>query len=619
VSRRACAAALAAVVAAAAGAGAGNATAATSAPVASTPASTSAGETHTFSTTTGGLAGSFSPETGASRLTSDAAVRLFLAHPKVARWLERYPPKPQTEGTFDTATRAWTVKVWSGKAGEIALGKVDDATGRVTQAFTGPQVAWSMARGRVGSFGGKVLNSWWMWVSLSAAFFIGLVDRRRLLSWHTLDLLALLSFGFSLWAFNQGHVFKSGSLGALPLAYLVVRTSWIGFRGRSFDPRLSWPVWLLAAAAVFLGGLRIGLNLESPRGVIDVGYAGVIGADRILDGESPYGHMPVENTQRACGTADADGEVRDWVQANGRCESANPRGDTYGPVNYLAYVPFTLTLIWSGKWDSLPAAHATSIAFDLLTVLGLLLVGRRFGGPPLAIALAFAWFSFPFTAYTLNANSNDAIMPAFLVWGLWLCTSSFARGAGVALSAWTKFATLLLAPLWLTYPRGLRRRTAAGFAGGFVLATLAAFSILLFEPSLVDAVRTFFDRTVDYQFGRDSPFSPWDWGQYHAKGIPDLSAIQVALQIGLIALAGIAAVLPARKGPLELAALSAAILVGFELTLTHWSYLYIPWFLPFALLALMLPRRREVRNRPRPPVAEAELVASAPSVSEGAS
>ena len=50
--------------------------------------------------------------------------------------------------------------------------------------------------------------------------------------------------------------------------------------------------------------------------------------------------------------------------------------------------------------------------------------------------------------------------------------------------------------------------------------------------------------------------------------------------------------IPERKGPLELAALSAALLVGFELTLTHWSYLYIPWFLPFVLLALFLPPRR---------------------------
>ena len=150
----------------------------------------------------------------------------------------------------------------------------------------------------------------------------------------------------------------------------------------------------------------------------------------------------------------------------------------------------------------------------------------------------------------------------------------------MALSGWTKFATLLLAPLWLTYPNGFGRRRALRFAAGFVLATLAVFSILLLEPSLIHAVRVFVDRTFDYQLGRDSPFSPWDWGQYHARGIPDLSAFQVVLQVGVLALAGVAAVLPRRKSPLELAALTAAVLVGFELALTHWSYLYIPWFLP---------------------------------------
>jgi hypothetical protein len=547
------------------------------------------------SETTNGRAGvekPFAPVTGAPQLTEQKALERFLALPKVADWLDRYPPKPQTEARFDTATRAWTVKVWSGRAGQIALGKVQDADGAVTEAWTGPQVAWSMARGRVGSFGGKVLNAWWMWIPLSVVFFLGLVDRRRLRSWHTLDLLALLSFGFSLWAFNRGNVFASASLGALPLAYLLVRTAWIGFRGRSFDPALSWPVWLLAAVAVFLGGLRIGLNLETPRGVIDVGYAGVIGGDRILDGQAPYGHMPVQNTKRSCGPADGSGETRDWIQANGRCESANPRGDTYGPTAYIVYVPFVLALGWSGKWDSLPAAHATAIAFDLLVVLGLFLVGLRFGGRRLGVALAFGWMAFPFTAYALNSNSNDAIMPALLVWGLWLCTSATARGVAVALSGWTKFATLLLAPLWLTYPDGVRLRTALRFVAGFVVATLAAFSILLLEPGLAGAIRTFVDRTFEYQLGRDSPFSPWGWGQYHARGIPDLSALQLILQVAVLALAGVVAVIPRRKGPLELAALSAAVLVGFELTLTHWSYLYVPWFLPFVLLALLLPLRR---------------------------
>ena len=189
---------------------------------------------------------------------------------------------------------------------------------------------------------------------------------------------------------------------------------------------------------------------------------------------------------------------------------------------YLAYVPAVLALGWSGKWDSLPAAHATAIAFDLFVILGLFLVGRRFGGTPLGTALAFGWIAFPFTAYAMNSNSNDTIMPAILVWGFWLSTSAVTRGATIALAGWTKFAALLLAPLWLTYPNGLRPRSALKFAIGFVAATLAVFSILLFEPSLTTAVHSFVNRTLGYQLDRESPFSPWDWGQYHAGGIPNL-------------------------------------------------------------------------------------------------
>jgi hypothetical protein len=73
--------------------------------------------------------------------------------------------------------------------------------------------------------------------------------------------------------------------------------------------------------------------------------------------------------------------------------------------------------------------------------------------------------------------------------------------------------------------------------------------------------------------------------------------VQLILQLAVVALAGVVAAIPLRKGPLELAALSAAVLIGFELTLTHWSYLYIPWFLPFVLLALMLPRREPAPAR----------------------
>ena len=529
---------------------------------------------------------------GPPSLAEDEATAALLTYPKVERWLDRYPPEPVTDATFDREKRTWTVNVWSGEAGQIATGTVADADGRVLEAWTGPQVAWKMARGRPGAFGGKLLTSWPVWVGLSAIFLLGLTDLRRPLSMRTLDLLVLLSFGVSLAFFNRGEVFQSAALAVPPLVYLAVRTAWIGFRAtaRRGSASTVWPVWALAVATLFLVGFRVGLNVDNGRSVIDVGYAGVIGADRILDGEAPYGTMPVTDDLKPCGRANSDGEIRERIQANGRCESANPSGDTYGPVAYLAYVPAVLVFGWTGRWDELPAAHATSIAFDLLALAGLALVGARFGGARLAALLAFGWAAFPFTTYALLSNTNDAIAPALLVWGFWLASSPAARGAATALASWTKFASLIVVPLWLTYPSGLRRAPSFKFAVAFVGATALAFSILLLEPSLRDALRTFWDRTVAFQFDRDSPFSIWGWGQYHARGIPDLASAQTVVQVCTIVLAGVAAVVPRRKGPLELAALTASLLLAFELSLTHWFYLYLPWVLPFVLLALFLPR-----------------------------
>ena len=107
-------------------------------------------------------------------------------------------------------------------------------------------------------------------------------------------------------------------------------------------------------------GLRLAANIADS-GVIDVGYAGVIGADKITDAEPIYGEESFPED--------------------------NPTGDTYGPANYFAYVPFEEALPWSGDWDELPAAHAAAIFFDLATIVGLFALGRalvrrREGGDP---------------------------------------------------------------------------------------------------------------------------------------------------------------------------------------------------------------------------------------------
>lgn len=532
----------------------------------------------------------FVPQPQQARLTAGRVTLLFLADPKVAGWLDRYPPKPTTEATYKDG--AWTVKAWSGAAGEIAEGTVDDTTGAVTEAWTGPQVAWKMARGYDGAFGGEKINSLPVWLGFCAIFLLGLADWRRLLSLRNLDLLVLLSFSASLWFFNEGDVFTSVPLVYPPLVYLLVRATWAARRDRGSASRPVWPVWVLAAATVFMLGFRIGLNVRASN-VIDVGYAGVIGADRLWHAQAPYGNFPVEENLKACGPADSAGEIRDRIQTNGRCESANPLGDTYGPVSYAAYLPGYWALGWTGKWDDLPAAHFTSILWDVLCVLGLALVGRRFGGARLAASLAFAWAAYPFTQYASNSNTNDAIMPAFLIFGFWLATSDAARGIFVALAGWTKFAAFVVAPLWLTYPAARRPRRWGPYLAGFALASVASLSVLLLEPGVLHAVRVFWDRTVWTQVTRHSPFSLWDWGQYHARGIPDLHVVQKVLQGLLLAFALAVPFVPRRKSPLQLAALTAALLVAFELVLTHWSWLYIPWFFPFAAFVVLAPAREE--------------------------
>ena len=537
----------------------------------------------------------FVPVHAEPKLTESSALAVALADPKVRDWVARYPKKGLIEdASLDESGGVWTVKIWAkGDAGEIVLARIEDASSRVTEAWTGPQVAWTMARGLKGSFGRKINNTG-IWLALCGIFLLGLADLRRPLSLRNLDLFVLLSFSVSLWYFNKGQIFTSVPLAYPPLVYLLVRMLWIGRYGEGSRSRPVWPVWILAAATVFLAGFKVGLNVQASN-VIDVGLASVAGTERIVkEGEMPYGHMP-NDRGKPCGSANADGYVREHVQTNGRCESAVERGDTYGPVTYLAYVPGYVAYGWTGKWDqdprksfwNLPAAHFTSILFDLLAIAGLALVGRRFGGARLAATLAFAWAACPFTQYVSNSNSNDAIMPALLVWGFWLLTSAPGRGLFLGLATFAKFAAVLLLPLWASYPSGLRRpRGALPFLGGLAAAGVLSFWIFFLEPDPLHAARLFWDRTFGFQLERDSPFSAWDWGQYRYL---DLSLVQSFLKYALVAGALALAFVPRTKTPLRLAALSGALLIGFEIVLTHWFYLYIPWFLPFVAFALLAP------------------------------
>lgn len=429
---------------------------------------------------------------------------------------------------------------------EVALVLVDPRGGAVKESWTGYQVAWKMARGYSGAFGHK-LNAPYVFLPLCALFLIGLLDWRRPWRVANLDLLVLLGFGVSHFFFNRGEIGISVPLQYPVLLYLLGRALWVGFRGRGGGLRPVWPVAWLLVAALFLMGFRVGLNLADS-GAIDVGYASVVGADRIGHGEPIYDNFPDDVSQ----------------------------GDTYGPVNYLAYVPFELAWPWSGSWDDLPAAHGAAVGFDLLAFGLLILLGLRIrpgpAGRRLAATLAFGWAAYPYTAFALESNSNDTLVAALLLATLLVLARPFVRGTLASLATFAKFSPALLAPMLLTYES--RRRSQLLFALGFGVVGVLA----MLWPAIDPGLHTFYDRTIAYQASRDSPFSIW--------GQVSLEPLRVAIVVATGALSLLLAFRPRRKSPLQVAALAAALLIALQLTMQHWFYLYVVWFYPLLLVAL---------------------------------
>jgi hypothetical protein len=488
------------------------------------------------------------------RLSAEQAIRIADRAEKVRAERETHPglrPSAYTNGVG-----RWQVSYFAGGE-QLVQVQVDDRSGAVLEQWRGPQVAWTMARGYEGAFGRK-LNAPYVWIPLCVLFLAPFVDPRRPFRLLHLDLLALLAFGVSHVFFNRGEIGVSVPLAYPVLGYLLVRMLLAGYRPRERTGRLVplVPVAWLAVAVIFLAAFRIGLNVVESN-VIDVGYAGVIGADRIVDGDPLYGEGFAED---------------------------NEHGDTYGPVNYLLYVPFEQALPWSGHWDDLPAAHGAAIFFDLLTLSGLWWLGGRLRPGPegrvLGVALAYAWVAYPYTAFALETNSNDTLVGTFLVAAMLASTwarpaaSAVARGAAIGLGAAAKFAPLVLAPLFAAGSG--RRRSALLFAAALALVLVAA--VLPFVPD--GGLRELYDRTVGYQAGRPSPFSVW--GQ-----APSLEWLQTVVKAAAVGLALLVAFVPRRKSLRQVAALGASVVIALQLGVTHWFYLYVVWFAPLVLVACL--------------------------------
>ena len=395
------------------------------------------------------------------QVTAGTAANVAARVPEVRRELAKGPLQRlvAVPGYTDDRIR-WQV-TYSRDASGVAEVHVDGRTGRVLEVWTGPQVDFLLARKWEHKTGGA-LNKAWIWIPLCVLFVAPFFDPRRPLRLLHLDLFVLLGFGVAQLLFNDGRLDVWVPAVYPVLLYVLVRLLLAGFHPRERrEPLipLARESWLLVGLAVLLVG-RIMLNLVDSE-VIDVGYTSVVGADNLLHG-------------------------RDLT--------------VYGPVMFLAYVPFELIFPWHGTWDSMPAAHAAAITFDLLTVAGLLLLGRRLRegreGRTLGIALAYAWAAFPYSAYVLQSNTNDGLVAMLLVYSLLALRTPALRGALLGLATAAKFFPVALAPLLAAGTGGRRARPLVRF--GLAFAAVCVVALYLAVPP--GGPRELWDTKLGYQF-----------------------------------------------------------------------------------------------------------------------
>ena len=415
-----------------------------------------------------------------------------------------------------------------------------------------------MARGYPGAFGRKV-NSPFVWIALTLLFIAPFVDPRRLAAHAPPRPRGPHGLRGQRGLLQRRQHRRLGPA-RLPADALPARRACCGSgcaaagaatRCACSCRRRGW-----SSALLFLVGFRIGLNVADSN-VIDVGYAGVIGADRLADGDKLCGDFPKDNEH----------------------------GDTYGPVTYAAYVPFEQVLPWSGRWDDLPAAHA---AADRLrpAVPGPALPHRpaharpdarararlRVGGEPVhALRAGLQRQRRARRRRSSSAPSPRRRRPA-------------GRGALIALAGMAKFAPLALAPLFATHTRGRAalRRSAARAALVPCLLLVLGYG----GPARRSTTARWASRPRAARRSRSGACTGGTRRRPSSRPRAVLLAVAVAF-------------LPRRRDLVGLCALAAAVLIALQLGVTHWFYLYIVWFLGPLLIALL--GDAEPAEQPEPP------------------
>ncbi len=494
--------------------------------------------------------------------TAGEAVAIADRQPAVRRLRARYPHMPVT--VFPGIAGQRMLGVWEvtyfpsrsqqrtlfGQSGHVVL--IADRSGIVLETSS---QAWPIP------WETGVQNPTWrvrdelVSALLGAVLLVLMWDTRRFFTARNVDLLALLSLGISMAFYDRGLVLISVPLQYPPLLYVAGRLAWVGVRRVQVggvrrepaawgSPRTLW----IALGALLLARVLYNLLLGDTS---DVAFASVLGANGIHHGWPLY-----------------------WP--------GNAHLDTYGPAMYLSYLPFEMLFPDANwVWNWLPAAHAAAITFDALTVGGLILLGRQLkrgqGGTRLGLVLALGWTANPWTLQPLAASTNDGLIALLLVAVLLAATSPLIRGTLLGWAVAAKFAPLALAGLFCFSTDGTRRPRSLIL---FAAALSATTSIIIWAFLPPQGFSLFWAHTIAFQLSRHSFMGIWDQ-------LPQLEPLRMVLEGGVIAIAAAMLVWPRRRELYQVSALAGLVVIGLELTMRSWSYLYVDWYMPAALVAIL--------------------------------
>jgi Glycosyltransferase family 87 len=412
-------------------------------------------------------------------------------------------------------------------------------------------------------------------VGLCALFVLmcGVAPWRRL---RNLDVVAALSLVTAVVLFQHRYLTASVEAAGPGMLYLLLRcagralgpgrepppsTSLLAVITPGLDParRVRW----LRGLLVVLAFVYFMVGVSSPDAV-DVIYAVMEGATKLIHGVLPYGHLP-------------PGVIH---------------GDTYPILSYALYTPLALVAPVSSLWDSVDGGLAVAVLAALVAAWAVFRTTagpRRLSGARRPVELeeaglraAVAWLAFPSVLITVSTGTTDIVLAAMLAIAvlLWrrptLCTGMLAA------AGWFKLAPAALVPVSLAPLRGWRFARA--------LAAIALVSlpmvVLLLALGGSNGPQEMI-HAVSYQFTRGSEQSLWS-----ALGIDGVQPLAEGCVLGLIA----AAVVKLRLEPTlandrtRMAALAAAILVGLQLSADYWAFLYLAWIVPMVGVSLLADR-----------------------------